>query len=585
MEQKDNLKKCLFVLCLILVVMATTVVANASHELSGSGSNESRTGVVDANSDDTGVDGNKPEVITAGSNSNDTGQNIKENVTTVEDTQSFAFGDDMQIRDALDILAAKYEKNIVSSPKIEGQLACKKLFAVTFEEAVEAILGTDFKYKQKGNLIKVYTAQEYNSIKKDKSLMIHKVFTLYYVTAVEASEFVSSILSEDGNIKITAAAATGVPADESISPQTGGGNTTAMKDTLIICDYPENIKKAEQILASIDVKPKQVLIEATILSATLTEGMQFGIDWQTLTTVIDDLTDITQGASDYFKSAGTSANVGSSSLTGGMTIGFVHDDVAGFIRAVEEVTDVTILANPKILAVNKQLGQVYIGKKVAYQSQTTQTQTSTTEQVQFIDTGTKLSFRPFICDDGYIRMDIHPKDSSATLRTSGEVTLPDETSAELVTNIIVKDGQTIVIGGLFRNKVTTTKTQIPLLGDLPIIGVIFRGTADEVQREEVIVLLTPHIITEAKQTTEWAGPEDVQRKILGAKKELQWINKVRRANDYYEKAAECYINGDYEAAIKELNLAIELYPAYLEAIRLKEKIVRESSLKKLKMNY
>jgi type II secretory pathway component GspD/PulD (secretin) len=547
-------------------VSATTVVANAGQGLSDVGSNGSG-------------------AITANNNSTDASQNMTKNFTAVEETQSFAFGTDMQIRDALDILAAKYEKNIVSSPKIEGQLACKKLFDVTFEEAVEAILGTDFKYRQEGNLIKVYTAAEYNNIKRDKSLMTYKVFTLYYITAAEASELVSSILSEDGNIKITAAAATGVPTNQSIGPQSGGGNTTAMSDTLVVYDYPENIEKVEQILASIDIRPKQILIEATILSATLTEGMQFGIDWQTLTTVIDDLTDITRGASDYFKSAGTSANVGSSSLTGGMTIGFVHDDVAGFIRAVEEVTDVTILANPKILAVNKQLGQVFIGKKIAYQSQTTQTQTSTTEQVEFIDTGTKLSFRPFICNDGYIRMDIHPKDSSATLRVSGDVTLPDETSAELVTNILVKDGQTIVIGGLFRNKITTTKTQVPILGDLPIIGALFRGTADEVRREEVIVLLTPHIITEANQTHQWAGPQDVQRKILGAKKELQWINKVRRVNDYYENAAEYYIDGDYEAAMKELNLAIELYPAYLEAIRLKEKIMRESSLKKLKMNY
>ncbi len=310
------------------------------------------------------------------------------------------------------------------------------------------------------------------------------------------------------------------------------------------------------------------------MSATLTEGMQFGIDWQTLTTVANDLTDITRGASDYLKSGGTSAKVGSSSLTGGMTIGFTHDDVAGFIRAVEDITDVTILANPKILTVNKQLGQVYIGKKVAYQSQTTQTDTSTIEQVKFIDTGTKLSIRPFVCNDGYIRLDIHPKDSSATFRGS----MTDETSAEIITNIIVKDGQTIVIGGLFRNKITTAKTQVPFLGDLPLLGVLFRGTADEVQREEVIVLLTPHIITEVGQVDEWADPQDVRRKVSGSKKELQWINKMRRVNDYYENTAEYYIDGDYEAAMKEVDLALGLYPAHLESIRLKEKIERELGL-------
>ncbi|MHC4256232.1 MAG: type II secretion system protein GspD, partial [Planctomycetota bacterium] len=108
--------------------------------------------------------------------------------------------------------------------------------------------------------------------------------------------------------------------------------------------------------------------------------------------------------------------------------------------------------------------------------------------VKFLDTGTKLSFRPYIGDDGYIRMDIHPKDSTGKLVDG----IPDETAAELVTNIIVKDGQTIVIGGLFRDQITSVKTQIPLLGDIPLLGAVFRGTSDNVVRTEVMVLLTPH---------------------------------------------------------------------------------------------
>jgi type II secretory pathway component GspD/PulD (secretin) len=293
---------------------------------------------------------------------------------------------------------------------------------------------------------------------------------------------------------------------------------------------------------------------------------------------------LTRETQDYLNSAGTSAKTGSSSLSGGLTIGFVHDDVAGFIRAVEEVTDVTVLANPKIMAVNKQLGQIYIGKKIAYQSQTTQTDTSTTEQVEFLDTGTKLSFRPYIGNDGFIRMDIHPKDSSATLRSSGTSTLPDETSAELVTNIIVRDGQTIVIGGLFRESITTTRTQVPVLGDIPVIGGLFRGLADEVRREEVIVLLTPHIITDPNQVDGQRQQSDVQRKIIGARDELQWINKVRHANEYYDSAAEHYLEGDHKKALKDLDAALRLYPAYLEAIRLKELITRELYLKRLKAN-
>jgi type II secretory pathway component GspD/PulD (secretin) len=227
---------------------------------------------------------------------------------------------------------------------------------------------------------------------------------------------------------------------------------------------------------------------------------------------------------------------------------------------------------------------IYIGKKVAYQSQTTQTDTSTTEQVQFLETGTKLSFRPYISRDDYIRIDIHPKDSSATLRSSGTSTLPDETSAELVTNIIVKDGHTIVIGGLFRQAITTTRTQIPVLGSIPFIGGLFRGAADEAVREEVIVLLTPHIISDPNQADGQASMAEVQRKIIGARDELQWINNVRRANEYYDKAAEQYLQGNHSAALKKLDAALKLYPAYLEAIRLKELITREMSLNRLKAN-
>jgi type II secretory pathway component GspD/PulD (secretin) len=240
---------------------------------------------------------------------------------------------------------------------------------------------------------------------------------------------------------------------------------------------------------------------------------------------------------------------------------------------LEAVTDTTILANPKILAVNKQLGQVYIGTKIGYISQTTQTQTSTTQNVDFLDTGTKLSFRPYIGNDGYIRMDIQPKDSSGTLKANN---IPDEFSTELATNIMVKDGETVVIGGLFRDVVQTSRSQIPLLGDIPLLGALFRSTTDATTRQEVIVLLTPHIVKEPGELDSVTRAEDVRRKRFGAKDELQWIGRSRLAEDRYAKAARSYIEGDNETAMRELNIALELRPTYLEAIRLKERMIKES---------
>jgi type IV pilus assembly protein PilQ len=485
--------------------------------------------------------------------------------------QSISFRKDWGIRDALQFLAARYQKNIVPSTKVDGLITVTNLYNVTFEEALGAILGHGFKYEQQDNFIRVYTSEEYKSIKEDLERMQYRIFTLYYISAAEVKKLITPVLSKNGRIETTSAAVIEFPTGESISSVTGGGDTTALNDTIIVCDYPENIEKIAEVLKQVDIRPKQVLIEATVLSVTLTEDTQFGIDWQFLLGNASGGTTFLGATKDFIKSQNASSQI---TKTGGLHIGFSHDSIANIIKAVEVVSDVTILANPKILAVNKQLGQVYIGKKLGYESQTTQTETSTTQQVEFLDTGTKLSFRPYIGNDGYIRMDIHPKDSSGDLKTNN---IPDETSAELVTNIIVKDGQTVVIGGLFRDTIKAGRTQIPLLGDLPVAGGLFRGTADQTKREEVVIMLTPHIINEPSEIRGQARADDVSRKRIGAKNEMQAVGRSRVTEDAYARAVKFYLQGDNESAMRELAVALKIRPSYLEAIRLKERIITETS--------
>jgi type II secretory pathway component GspD/PulD (secretin) len=541
-----RIRKDLLVWGFVLVVMAAMVVGGARG-------------------------GNVENVETANENTALKGAAPAHDVSTGGTIQSITFKKDAEIRDALRFLAAKYQKNIVPSSKVDGLITVASLYDVTFEEAMDAILGYGFKYEQEGNFIKVYTTEEYEQIRQDKSRMIYKVFTLYYVAAAEAKKLILPVLSDNGEIEVTTAAETGVPVEESISAPSGGGDGVATNDAIIVYDYPENVARAEKVMASLDVRPKQILIEATILSATLTEDMDLGIDWQTLKgSTLTALSGITETSPSYLGFGGSS--VVSATAGTGLTVGFPYDDVAAFIRAIETVTDTTILANPKILAVNKQVGQVYIGSKLGY-ILTTTTELSETQEVAFLDTGTKLSFRPFICDDGYIRMDIHAKDSSGALNA---LNVPDETSAELVSNIMVKDGQTIVIGGLFRDKITTTRRQIPVLGDLPIVGWAFRGTTDQSERQEVMVLLTPHIITEPQQAEGDARAADVGRKRIGLRKSLQWANRTRIAEDRYKNAVGYYARGKNKKALNELNWALSVRPDYIEALRLKERIIRET---------
>jgi len=490
--------------------------------------------------------------------------------------KSINFNKDETIKNALRVLSAKYQKNIVPSVKVDGILGFTTLSNVSFEEAMDAVLGPNLKYEQDGNLIKVYTKDEYQKMKEDKDRMIYKVFTLYYISAAEAMKLITPVLSGAGSIQGSSPAETIAPTGESISVGTGGGDSMALNDHIVVMDYPENIAGAAKLLKELDVRPMQVLVEATILSATLTEETALGIDWNTLNGVtIDTIGNIGAGIADGLSTSGFGSATKTSISQGGLSAGVTNDHVAALIRALESVTDITILANPKVLAINKQLGQVYIGKKIGYLSQTTQTQTSTTQQVEFLDTGTKLSFRPYIGNDGYIRMDIHPKDSAGEIRSGEQQDIPDETSTELATNIMVKDGQTIVIGGLFRDVVNTTRNQVPLLGDLPFVGVAFRGTVDKMVRQEVIVMLTPHIIEEPEETGGEARVADISRKRFGAKGELQWVDRSNIAEYRYSRAAKYYLEGDSEAALREVNSALEVRPAYLEAIRLKERIIRE----------
>ncbi len=544
-ESKIKCRSKLLMWCFLLAVMAATAAGDTEEYATETGADELELAVTDIGSS----------------------EDVLMNMTI----QSITFKKNISIRDALRFLAVKYEKNIVPSPSVDGVLSFTSLFDVTFEEAMDAILGGAFEYEQKGNLIEVFP-------KGDKSRMKYAIFALCYISAAEAERLILPVMSSNGTVGVTSPAETGVPVDESISTETGGGDTMSLRDTIVIYDYAENIKRAKEVITAIDVRPKQVLIETTILSATLTEDTQFGIDWQSLKGIaVTQLSGISAGDPDYFKSIGTTFG-GATAKSGGMTVGLAFGDIATFVRAVEQVSDVTILANPKILAVNKQLGQVYIGDKIGYESETTITEGAvSTSRVSFLDTGTKLSFRPYISTDGYIRMDIHAKNST---EKSGAII--SETSTELISNIMVKDGQMIVIGGLFQDTVDTRRTQIPLLGDLPFVGGAFRGIADQYARKEVMVLLLPHIIEEPEEAGGEARGEDANRKRYGARMELQGISRARLAEDHYAKAARYYTDGNSLEALSELDDALDLRPTYLEALRLKEKIIAEVSPDKVR---
>jgi len=499
--------------------------------------------------------------------------------TVAADGTFTGYYQDTDLRVVLRQLSMLFRTNIVASKDVSGRVTAT-LYDVTFEEALDSVLkSSGFGYVKEGKFIYVYTAIEIAELLKATQKKQVRTFQLAYITAADAQTLIKPALSADAVIAVTPAPATGIAG----STTEAGDNSHATSGMLVVNDLPENLDRVAQIIKEIDVKPEQVLIESTILSATLTEDNDLGVNFNVLgntdftnqgttdgLTFVDganagDLTAI-PGREAYNLST---ARTDFDAITGGITFGFVTDSVSVFLRALETVTDVTVLANPKLLVVNRQKGEVIVGNKDGYLT-TVVNDGVTTQSVEFLETGTTLIVRPYIGRDGYIRMMIHPEDSDGNISVLG---LPSETTTEVTSNVLVRDGRTIVIGGLFRESTDNTKSQVPIVGNIPLLGTLFRSTTDQSVRDEVIVLITPHIVKQDEAEDVGANmKDDAERYRAGARKGMQWWAADRLATSYMAWAREHLKHGRIDRARWDVEAALAIRPRLIEAVEMKENL-------------
>ncbi len=489
---------------------------------------------------------------------------------------------DADLRGVLQLLATQGRKNIIASRGVTGDVTID-LYGVTFEKALKAVLdATGYTKVEKDGFIYIYTPEEYASIQEASRERKVKLFRLAYITAEDARALITPALSERGSISLSPAAATGI----ATSTTEAGGNNYASQDLLIVNDFPENLKKVDDLLKELDVRPQQVVIEATILQASLDENNGLGIDFTALSGVdfrqLNGTTDFsgvtTEAASGGMldnQMAGLSTGFSSNVSTGGLQFGYVNNEIGMFLRALEGVTDTTVLANPKLIVLNKHRGQVGIVKRDGYLT-TTVTDTVATQTVDFLETGTMLVVRPFIGRDGFIRMEIHPEDSSGSVSVIGNSALPTETETEVTSNVLVRDGHTIVIGGLFRESTTTGRSQVPGVGNLPYVGSLFRSTTDTIKREEVIILITPHIVDQ--DVAEGVGEQvrgEVEKMQIGARKGLNWFGREKLAMTHVRWARKELRLGRKDRALWHVDMALSYTPRLIDAIRMKEGLTEQ----------
>lgn len=500
----------------------------------------------------------------------------------------------------LQLLSIQSQRNIISSNSVRASVTAD-LYGVTFYEALDAILHVNgFGYIQKGNFIYVYTREELQEFERQSRRRVSKIINLDYLNATDAAEFVKHLLSDQGKI-----ATNGATQAFSLSDGTpSGADNYANTATIVIHDFQENVDEIVGLVASLDTKPVQVLVEATILQTSLNESNAFGVDFAIISdlnfgdflgsggplSVVNGLIsgvgqDITgadvPAAGSNERGFGVGSNIGNVNGPATLKMGIVSEDVSVFLRVLDEVTDVTVVSNPKLLTLNRQPARVLVGTKVGYLNTVT-TDTATSQTVEFLDVGTQLAVRPFVASNGMIRLELRPQVSSFALRqvTDNEgstITIPDEDTTEMTTNVMLRDGQTAVLGGLFTEKTTSSRRQVPLLGDIPLIGSAFRGNDDSTVRSEIIFMITPSIINDDMLADMGEmGTQFLDNARVGARKSLLPFSRERRVGQLLIEARRVADEGDTNRAIHLIDRALRLSPMSPDARAMKTEMTNVS---------
>lgn len=484
--------------------------------------------------------------------------------------------EDMDLSSVLKSFALEYRVSIVAGADVTGRVTMN-LFDVPVEEALRAVLSVNgYSFRKDGPFYVV----ERPTVAAEESAdapFETAVIWLNYLNAADALKFVEPLKSADGKLTATPLSEQGIASDSTSS----GGNDPAGGEAILVVDRAEVVTRIRAVLVELDRRPRQVLVEATILEVKLSDETTLGVDFNTLSGInftdlmpVSNLNAIglapalTPEVAAGFESAGT-FGFASDLNTDGLHVGIVRDDIAVFVEALERVTDTTILANPRVLCVDRQRAEIIIGAKLGYLTATT-TETATVQEVEFLDIGTQLRFRPFIADDGFVRLEIHPENSTGVVDPASG--LPSETTTEVTTNVIVRDGNTIAIGGLISDQVEQTTKQVPGLGSIPYLGVLFRQTIDKVTRREVIVLLTPHIIDGGEidaKALELADSMAHGRDLLFG--EHLPISRQRLALPYLLDAERALEEGRVEESLRAIEVALELAPTDVRAAKIRRR--------------
>ncbi len=287
------------------------------------------------------------------------------------------------------------------------------------------------------------------------------------------------------------------------------------RNALLVKATRSEHREIRSLLQELDSSPQQVMLEATIAEVTLNDGLELGVRW-----FFDN------GNFDFTFSDDTSGGTGGKFP--GFSAVFGSNSAAAAINALAGVTDVKIISTPTLMVLDNEEAILQIGDQVpiAIQSSTSNAgeNAPTVTSIEYRDTGVILTVKPNISKNGRVVLDVTQEISTVTETQTSGIDSPTIRQRKIATNVLLNDGTTLALGGLVQESDTTTVTKVPGLGDVPVIGNIFRNKESSKERSELLVLIRPRVVNtevDARTVTEsWraklSGANTILRTGLGS---------------------------------------------------------------------
>ncbi|MHC5060354.1 MAG: secretin N-terminal domain-containing protein [Planctomycetota bacterium] len=464
---------------------------------------------------------------------------VTDEKTPQNDQQELLFSlsiDDAEIKDVLDALAYQAQFSLVLPEEVTGRVSLR-LKDVTWQTAFAAVLQAGgYSAIKTDDVLFITTAKE-----KEEPVIIDEPlslegFDLNFAKAKNLKDTVTKLLSGRGKMGIN-----------------------ERLNSIVVTDTQENLDLISQAIQKLDIRAPQVMIEALIVNVKLTDEFKMGVDWTKL------------GTSDNFLSQDLSATTGSNPF-GQISFSKISGNWSfiGLVDFIQTHDNVRILASPKVLVLNNHTATIDAVEEIPYQELTQTSAGGNIGSTSFKQAGIKLQVTPQITDDGHIIMHVKPEQSAQTgTFTLGQSDVPVIETRKTETTMRVKNGQTIIIGGLRKKRPTVREDKLPILGDLPLLGVLFRKLDKEQVESELGIFITPHIYTDGKLS---ADELDLLNATNTEDTLIDLLDLLRLGPD--EKAAEqeyaeaqynlgvMYSNGqgveqDYKEAVKWYRKAAE----------------------------